>query len=129
MNCSIDAFCPLGAVYEVEKASLTSLSQAVPYPRSPDLTVYEDLLINNMVTFGSTPECLRVSPIFWTVILMGITLAMLLGMASLNLCVNEPRRTEWRTKIKRVFLRTDLVVSNTMGGDVALHLLDLYILL
>ena len=125
MNCSIDAFCPLGAVYEVEKASLMSLSQAVPYPRSPDLTVYEDLLINNMVTFGSTLHCLRVSPMFWSVILMGIALAMLLGMASLNLCVNEPRRTEWRAKIKRVFLRTDLVVSNTMRSDVALHLLDL----
>ena len=115
INCSSDAFCPLGAVYEIERASLSSLSQAYPYPRSPELTVYEDLLLNNMVTFGWTPHCLRVSPMFWTVILLAFVLAMLLAMASLNLCVKEPRRTEWRTKIKSVFLKTDLVVSTKLG--------------
>ena len=36
INCSADAFCPLGAVYEVDSAYLTSLSQAYPYPRSPE---------------------------------------------------------------------------------------------
>ena len=124
LNCSIDAFCPSGAVYEVEKASLTSLSQAVPYPRSPELTVYEDLLINNMVTFGSTAHCLRVSPMFWTVVLLLIVLLMLIGMASLNLCVNEPKRDRWRSMIKSVFLRADLVVSSTSGVDVVSSLLS-----
>ena len=128
MNCSTNNFCPLGAVYEFDRASLLSLSQAVPYPRSPELTVYEDLLINNMVTFGSTPHCLLVSPMFWTAILLVIVLAMLLGMASLNLFVEEPRRDRWRTMIKRVFLRTDLVVRSTWGNDVALYLLYSYLL-
>ena len=111
MKCTGDAFCPLGAVYEIERASLTSLSQAHPYPRSPELTVYEDLLINNMVTFGSTGHCRRISPMFWTVVLLMLVILMLLGMASLNLCVKEPRRDRWRSIIKRIFLRTDLVVS------------------
>ena len=115
VNCSADAFCPLGAVYKVDRASLMSLSQAVPYPRSPELTVFEDLLINNMVSFGSTPHCRRISPMFWTVILLVLVLLMLLGMASLNLCVEEPRRDRWRSMIKHVFLRTDLVVSETFG--------------
>ena len=115
INCSADAFCPLGAVHEIERASLTSLSQAYPYPRSPELTVYEDLLLNNMVMFGSTPHCRRISPMFWTVILLTLVILMLFGMASLNLCVREPRRDQWRSRIKRIFLRTDLVVSNTLG--------------
>ena len=116
MNCSSDAFCPLGAVYEIERASLTSLSQALPYPRSPDMTVYEDLLINNMVTFGSTGHCRRISPMFWAVILLVLVVLMLLGMASLNLCVEEPRRDRWRSIIKRAFLHTDLVVSTMLGN-------------
>ena len=112
INCSDDAFCPLGAVYEVDGSSLTSLTQALPYPRSPEMTVYEDLLINNMVTFGSTAQCRRISPMFWMVILFTLVILLLLGMASLNLCVKEPRRDQWRSMIKSVFLRTDLVVSN-----------------
>ena len=111
INCSSDAFCPLGAVYEVDRAALSSLSQSYPYPRSPELTVYEDLLINNMVSFGSSSHCRRISPMFWTVILLVLVTLMLLGMASLNLCVEEPRRDRWRSLIKSVFLRTDLVVS------------------
>ena len=114
INCSAEAFCPLGAVYEIERASLTSLSQAYPYPRSPELTVYEDLLLNNMVTFGSTPHCRRVSPMLWTVILLVLVILMLLGMASLNLYVEEPKRDRWRSMIKDVFLKTDLVVSDTL---------------
>ena len=116
MNCSADAFCPLGAVYEMDRASLSSLSQAYPYPRSPELTVYEDLLINNMVSFGSTARCRRISPMFWMVILLALVIVMLLGMASLNLCVKEPKRDRWRTRIKSVFLRTDLVVSCITSG-------------
>ena len=52
---------------------------------------------------------------FWTVILLTLVILMLFGMASLNLCVREPRRDQWRSRIKRIFLRTDLVVSNTLG--------------
>ena len=114
INCSADSFCPLGAVYELSKTSISSLSQAVAYPRPPESTVYEDILLNNMVTLGSTLHCLRVSPMFWTLILMLIIVIMLLGMASLNLCVKEPKRTQWRTMVKNVFLRTDLVVSNSL---------------
>ena len=114
MNCSNNTFCPLGAVYEVDSAYLTSLSQAYPYPRSPELTVYEDLLINNMVSFGSTRQCRLISPMFWTVILLVLVILMLLGMASLNLCLDESTRDRWRSRIKSVFLRTDLVVISSL---------------
>ena len=114
IDCSADCFCPLGAVYEMEKASIASVSQAVAYPRSPDLTVYEDLLIDNMVSFGRTLHCLRVSPMFWTSILLFIALVILLVMASLNFCVQEPKCSQWRTMVKSVFLRTDLVVSDSL---------------
>ena len=112
-NCSADAFCPLGAIYEVDKSYLTSLSQATSYPRSPETTAYEDLLVSNMITFGLTAQCLRVSPLFWTLVLLVIVVVLLLFMTLLGYCVQEPKRTAWRTRIKRVFLRTDLVVSTS----------------
>ena len=114
INCSTNAFCPLGAIYDVDNTSIMSVTQAVAYPRPPEATVYEDILLNNMVTLGSTAHCLRVSPLFWSLVLLLIIVIMLLGMASLNLCVKEPKRTKWRTMVKNVFLRTDLVVSNSL---------------
>ncbi|CAF1135950.1 unnamed protein product [Rotaria sordida] len=62
---------------------LTSISQAYAYPRSPEMDVFEDILLNNMFSLGSTDHCLVVSPIFWTLILLAIFLILLLVMASL----------------------------------------------
>jgi hypothetical protein len=110
-NCSSSSFCPLGAVYELNSSVLTSLSQAVAYPRSPEMVVYEDLLINNMFALGSTPHCIVVSPMFWSLIVLLLISLLLIGMASLNCCVHPPKRDRWRTTIKNIFERTDLIVS------------------
>ena len=113
LNCSSSNFCPLGALYEMNGTVLVPESQAFAYPRTPDMDVFEDILLNSMFSFGSTLHCLRVSPIFWTMILLSIILMMLLAMASLNFCMQQEKRDLWRTNIKSVFLRTDLVVSRT----------------
>ena len=120
VNCSADAFCPLGAIHEVDKSYLTSLSQAASYPRSPETTAYEDLLVSNMMTFSLTAHCLRVSPLFWTLVLLVMVMVILLSMTLLSYCVQEPKRTAWRIKIKRVFLLTDLVVSVPFDGCVSI---------
>jgi ribosomal protein S8 len=67
-----------------------------------------------MFSFGSTGHCLVVSPMFWTLILLFIIVVLLIGMASLNGCVQESKRNHLRSTIKSVFLRTDLVVSIKM---------------
>ena len=113
LNCSSSSFCPLGAVYEVDMASVASQSQAYAYPRSPETTVFEEILLNNVLLLDSTPSCLRISALFWTfIVLLGVVL-IVVGMASLNCCVHESKRDQWRTKIKNVFQRIDLVVSRT----------------
>jgi hypothetical protein len=114
-NCSSDSFCPLGAVYEVDSSILTSLSQAYAYPTTPDLDVFEDILITNMFSLGSTSHCLVVSPMFWTLMLLIIFVLLILGMASLNWCVQQPKRERWRSTIKSIFIRTDLIVSINMS--------------
>ena len=65
-----------------------------------------------MFTLGSTPSlysCFtNILDIDTTDVLF---LVVLIGMASLNWCVQEPKRDRWRTNIKAFFERTDLVVS------------------
>jgi hypothetical protein len=111
INCSSTSFCPLGAVYDMDSTSIASLSQAYAYPRSPDMVIFEDILLQNMFSFGSTAHCLVVSPMFWTVILLAIFLLLFIFIASMNFCVQPPKRDQWRTRIKNIFQRTDLLVS------------------
>ena len=110
-SCSSTSFCPTGAVVEVDSSSLISVKQAYAYPRSPEMDVFEDILLNNMFQLGSTPHCVVVSPIFWSLILLILVIVLLVAMASMNWCLQPETRDRWRKTIKNVFLRADLVVS------------------
>lgn len=116
-NCSSTNFCPIGAVYDMNYSSVSSISQAYAYPKTPELNVFEDILITNMFTIGVSHHCILVSPMFWTIILLIIIILLLLGMASLNFCIQAERRAQWRGHIKNVFIRTDLVVSKHLSID------------
>ena len=110
VNCSSQRFCPLGALYEINDTWLANISQAYTYPRSPETDVFEDILLHNMFSLGSTGHCLVVSPIFWILILLFIIAVLLILMASMNLCIQPEKREVWQAKIKSIFQRTDLVV-------------------
>ncbi|UJR21793.1 hypothetical protein I4U23_024868 [Adineta vaga] len=118
INCSSNSFCPLGAAYELNSSSLISVSQAYAYPRSPDMTSFEDILLQNMFTLGTTTSCLLISPIFWTLILCFLFLTLLFVMASFSWCMQPHKRERYRTTIKSIFQRTDLVGEGEMwlGG-------------
>ncbi|CAF1330687.1 unnamed protein product [Adineta steineri] len=119
-NCSSDSFCPLGAVYEINSTLLISLSQAYSYPRSPEMTNFEDVLLMNMFTMGSTTSCLIVSPIFWSLILTGICIIILLIMASLIWCVHPTKHERYKATMKTVFQKTDLVGEGELwAGGIA----------
>ena len=109
LNCSADSFCPLGAIYENNATVLINRSQAYAYPRTPDMSVFEDILLNNMFTLGSTGHCLVVSPIFWILILLFVIFVLLVLMASMNLCMTRAKREKWRKTIKTFFRQADFV--------------------
>ena len=111
MNCSSTSFCPVGAVIEVDSSSLTSLTQSYAYPRSPEMDVFEDILLHNMFLLGTSAHCIVVSPVFWSLMLFVAIILLLLGMASMNWCLQPETRDRWRKTIKEIFLRADLVVS------------------
>ena len=110
--CSSDSFCPLGAVYEISSSSIASVSQASAYPRSPERTGFEDVLLNNMFSLGTTSRCLIVSPIFWTLILLLAFFILLIIMASLNCCIELSKRDQFRDIVKSILRKMDLIVSN-----------------
>jgi hypothetical protein len=82
-NClpciSNKSFCPPGAVANIFYSTFESIEQNQDYPESPETTVFDDILMQNMFSLytGST-HCLLVSPITWVfvVIVLGIIIAI-----------------------------------------------------
>ncbi|CAF3469666.1 unnamed protein product [Rotaria socialis] len=123
--CSSDGFCPLGAVLEINMSLLTSVSQAYAYPRSPDLNIYEDILLHNMFSIGSTGHCVSVSPIFWTMMLIIVLLVFLISVGCIRLCVTSHEYDRLFFTIKMIFERTDLVGEGELwiGGLASLAII------
>ncbi|CAF3339280.1 unnamed protein product [Rotaria socialis] len=123
--CSSDGFCPLGAVLEINMSLLASVSQAYAYPRSPDLNVYEDVLLHHMFSIDSTGHCISVSPIFWTVMLMIVLLVFFIGVGFLRLCVTSYQHDRLFLTVKMIFERTDLIGEGELwiGGLVSLAII------
>jgi hypothetical protein len=111
INCLSDAFCPLGAVLEINSSLLLIQSQAYAYPRSPESTIFDEILIQNMFSIGSTVHCIVVSPLFWTFIIIGLALMILISMGALKWLIRHPKRHKWLATFKRIFRQADLVVS------------------
>ncbi|CAF3748534.1 unnamed protein product [Adineta steineri] len=93
--CASSAFCPLGAVAEIDASELQTLSQAQAYPKSPESTIFDEILIQNMFSIGGSFHCILVSPLFWTFTVM--------------FCPIHPKKHIWREQIKNVFRQMDLV--------------------
>ncbi|CAM4786844.1 unnamed protein product [Rotaria magnacalcarata] len=67
-RCNSSAFCPLGAVAEVEQSQLETLTQAYAYPTPPDVTSFDDILLANVFQLRPYSRCIVISPIFWMLI-------------------------------------------------------------
>jgi peptidoglycan/LPS O-acetylase OafA/YrhL len=108
--CASSAFCPLGAVAEVDSSELETISQAQVYPKSPESTIFDEILIQNMFSIGTSFHCVLVSPLFWTFAVMAMVTLILILMVALKFWINHPKKHVWRTQIKNVFRQIDLVV-------------------
>jgi len=108
--CASSAFCPLGAVAEVDSSELETISQAQVYPKSPESTIFDEILIQNMFSIGTSFHCVLVSPLFWTFAVMAMVTLILILMVVLKFWINHPKKHVWRTQIKNVFRQIDLVV-------------------
>lgn len=124
--CSSDSFCPLGSVADVSKSTLKTISQIVPYPLSPESTIFDEILLHNMFTIGSG-RCVFTSPLFWTLIVASTVILIIIIMEILKLCVKNPRTERLRNVLKRVFRHTDLIGEGEywVGGLVSFSVIVL----
>lgn len=97
LACSSNSFCPVGAVSDVPLSSLDNIIQVLPYPKSPESIIFDEILLQNMLYIGKG-RCLVISPLFWTMI-----------VAVLKICIAHPRAKFLRAKFKWIFRHIDLI--------------------
>jgi len=112
INCttctSSDVFCPYGAVAEVPYTAFDPIVQEQYYPESPESTVFDDILMQNMFSLSTQSlHCLVVSPITWVLVCFGFGSIVLISMGiSTIVC---PGTHPARDQAKRVFKKMDLI--------------------
>ncbi|CAF3854134.1 unnamed protein product, partial [Rotaria sp. Silwood1] len=116
-NNSSTSFCPLASLVDVDLSTVPSYSQTVAYPETGDTTDMEDLLLKNMFQLNSNPRCLVISPILWTIVVIGLCIIILLLMLVIKLLGCE-KFANCRKKVKNIFQHTDIIGEGEMwvGG-------------
>ncbi|UJR17883.1 hypothetical protein I4U23_004782 [Adineta vaga] len=107
-TCSPTSFCPLGSINEVSYENYSSHIQTYAYPDSPDMNNYDDILVQNIFSIGSSARCLLISPLFWTIIAMCLCCVVWLLMA-IGKFVPWQTLTRHRTNAKKFLKNTDIV--------------------
>ena len=125
--CSSNAFCPLASVDDVPQSELITALQVLPYPQSPESTIFDEILIHNMFSIGSG-RCIIVSPLFWALIVAGIVIIIIIILEILKFCVTGPRSKMVRKMIKMIFRHTDLIGEGEfwVGGLVSFSIVVLF---
>ncbi|CAF1282790.1 unnamed protein product, partial [Didymodactylos carnosus] len=122
--CQTTSFCPLGAVNDVNYSTVESISESRAYPKSSDDTIFDDILIQDMFTIGSSSHCIVVSPIFWTSIIIIFAILILVLMATLKFF---PKKENYRMFMKKIFKQLDLVGEGELwfGGLISFGIIVL----
>ena len=111
ISCSSDSFCPMGAVADMNRTVLFPQTQAYAHPRSAEVTIFDEILLQNMFSTGSNDHCLFISPLFWVLVVISIVLIIFFVMFVLKRCVRHPKGHLVRKHVKKIFRQTDLIVS------------------
>ena len=108
LSCSSSSYCSLGAVSDVPLSSFETITQVLAYPKSPESTIFDEILIQNMFNIGEG-HCLVVSPLFWTLIVAGFVIICIILMGVLKIYISHPRAKYVRRRLKWCFRHVDLI--------------------
>ncbi|CAF3131741.1 unnamed protein product, partial [Rotaria sp. Silwood2] len=115
--CQINnSLCLRGSIYEINKNKLSNYDQAEPYPDSPDVTEFDDILLHNIFLFRTiSSSCLVISPLFWATLAIALSFIILIVMIILTYF---PEHKNYRRLIKTIFKRFDLLKEGELwlGG-------------
>jgi hypothetical protein len=107
--CANNTFCNIGSTSDLPSSILSNVIQATPYPKSPENTIFDDILIKNMFTIGSSFHCIIISPIFWASVVAFIAIIVMFCMILLKLYIRHPKASERYKMLTHVFKQTDLI--------------------
>jgi hypothetical protein len=125
-NCSPctskDSFCPYGAVEEISYSTFESIEQDQDYPESPENTVFDDLLMQNMFSFNTKSiHCILVSPFTWIFLLTAI--GMIVAIIMIIRDVFYPGTHAIRDRVKQILRRMDIIGE----GEVSQFSIDIFL--
>ena len=110
IDCANNTFCPLGSTTgSISNDLLNNVTQALAYPQAPDITELDDILFLTLFSLSSTPRCVPLSPIFWTLIVAGIVISIGIAMIILKGIVKKPKAVARYKVLARVLKQTDLI--------------------
>ena len=119
VTCAMNTFCPLGSVSDsISNVQLSNVIQTMAYPKSPDISGLDDILFFTLFSIGSSPRCVALSPIFWTLIVASIVILLTMIMLVIKYCVKHPKAVDINNAFQKLFKRTDLIREGDMwaGG-------------
>ncbi len=119
--------CLRGSLVEISLFNVTNYSQAVPYPESPELVKFVDVLLENIFSFTtSSPHCLVISPLFWASLAVGLGFIIFIVMCIL-ICF--PQWKSRRICLKKLFTHIDLIGEGELwfGGLVTFAIVVLIV--
>ncbi|CAF4686130.1 unnamed protein product, partial [Rotaria sp. Silwood1] len=119
INCAMNTFCSLGSVSDsISNDQLSNVTQALAYPKSPDITGLDDILFFTLFSISSSARCVALSPIFWTLIVAAIIIVIVSVMLVIKYCLKNPTAVNSYELCEKIFKQTDIIREGNMwvGG-------------
>ena len=125
-SCLSTSFCSLGSVNEIPQSALETISQAIAYPMSPESTIFDEILIQNIFAIGACDNIV-VSPLFWTLILAGLVGILIVTIKLSKLIAKNPRTKKIRLQTEYILKHIDLIGDGELwvGGLASLCIIVL----
>jgi hypothetical protein len=108
--CANNTFCPFGSTSDsISNNLLNNVVQALAYPKSPDITILDDILFLTLFSLSSSPRCVLLSPIFWTSIVAAVAVLIGIGMLVIKYVITNAKATAYNKRLEKVFKQTDFI--------------------
>ena len=105
--CNItDSFCSIGAVAQVPGYYLLSRSQTIDSSKLSVSSQFNDILLSNMFDMSFQAKCLATSPMFWTLLLITLSLLFLLIM---NILLWTGKCPRFQERVHSILTHFDLI--------------------
>ncbi|CAF1190241.1 unnamed protein product [Didymodactylos carnosus] len=125
---SNDSFCPIGSIQNLSYSVIKSIEQDQEYPESPENTVFDDLLMQNIFSINTkSGHCVRVSPITWVLVVMATGVIVIIAIVIYE--YHESNSQGKVNKFKKILKGLDIVGEGEywIGGIVSTGIVVLVI--